>query len=226
MNELTALSAFLIGLAGGLHCLGMCGGIASALRLAVPADASHWPYTLSYNAGRIFSYTVAGAVAGGIGQMSSEYVPFTGPLLALLSGFMLLAMAAYLGRWWMGLTRLEHAGQVVWRRIQPLSKKFIPFSSPLASLPYGIIWGWLPCGLVYSTLTWALASGGAIEGAQVMLCFGLGTLPALIATSLGAHWLVTTLRQPAVRQSVAVLLALFAATLLYNGFRMLFMILN
>lgn len=220
MTEFSGFSAFLIGLAGGLHCFGMCGGIASALRLASPPHKSHWPYTVSYNVGRIISYTVAGAIAGGLGQMSSSFIPIAGPVLATLSGIMLLAMAAYLGRWWMGLTRLERIGQHVWKRVQPLSRKLVPFSSPLAALPYGIIWGWLPCGLVYSVLTWSLASGGALSGAQIMLCFGLGTLPALIATSVGAHWLVNALQKSMIRQIISALLAAFATLLLFNAFRM------
>lgn len=220
MTEFTGLSAFIIGLAGGLHCFGMCGGIASALRLASPSHESHWPYTVSYNVGRISSYTVAGAIAGGLGQMSSSFIPVAGPVLATLSGIMLLAMAAYLGRWWMGLTRLERIGQHVWKRVQPLSRKLVPFSSPWTALPYGIIWGWLPCGLVYSVLTWALASGSALSGAQIMLYFGLGTLPALIATSVGAHWLVSALQKPIVRQIIAGLLAVFATLLLLKAFRM------
>lgn len=219
MNEITYWSALLIGLAGGLHCFGMCGGIASALRLAAPAGTSHWPYTLSYNAGRLFSYTLAGALTGGFGQIIKQFVPLAGPILAFISGALLLAMAAYIGNWWHGLSYLERAGNRIWQYIQPLSQRFIPFNRPLSAVPYGIIWGWLPCGLVYSVLSWSLASTSAADGALLMLCFGLGTLPALLATAVGAHWLVTAIKHPVVRQTTAVLLTVFAVLLLARAAR-------
>lgn len=218
MNEINLFSALLIGLAGGLHCIGMCSGIAAALRFATPEQDNHWPYTLSYNAGRIISYTLFGALAGTLGQLSVMSLPHALPLLKLTSGILLLAMAAYLGRWWLGLRKLEQLGGKVWRRIQPLSKRFIPFRHPVAALPYGMIWGWLPCGLVYSALSWSMVSGDARQGALIMLCFGLGTLPALLAASIGASWLVSALKSNGLRQTVAGLLAIYAVLLLATLF--------
>lgn len=212
----------MLGLAGGLHCFGMCGGIASALRMATPNQHSHWPYTLSYNSGRIISYALAGSLAGALGQMGSR-LPGGPAVLGLISGLLLLAMAAYLGRWWLGLTWLERQGAGLWRYLQPLSQHFVPFSSPLAAFPYGLIWGWLPCGLVYSTLSWALASGSAVDGGLIMLCFGLGTLPALVATAFGAQWLMTRLQQGWVRQCLALMIALFALAILTRAIQHLLM---
>ena len=218
MTGISLMGALLIGLAGGVHCVGMCSGIAGALRFATPPAHSHWPYTLSYNAGRILSYTLFGAVAGFIGQLSVQGLPGAFPVLKVISALLLLAMAAYLGRWWLGLRRLEQAGGFIWKHLQPISKRFIPFRHPVAALPYGMIWGWLPCGLVYSALSWAMVSGSSASGALVMLCFGLGTLPALLASSLGAAWLATSLQRPWVRQSVAIFLALYALFLLGSVF--------
>lgn len=218
MNELGFLSALLIGLAGGIHCIGMCGGVSLAMNAAIPAKHNKLFYTLAYNAGRIFSYVIAGILTGAFGQIATHYVPLSGPILLVISCIMLIAMAAYLGNWWRGLTYIEQAGSVLWRYLQPLSKRFIPFKTPLHAVPYGMIWGWLPCGLVYSTLTWALASGSALDGGLIMAGFGLGTLPTLIATALGAQWLSRQLKQFWVRQVIACSLLCYALLLILRVF--------
>ncbi|MBU3022845.1 sulfite exporter TauE/SafE family protein [Aestuariibacter sp. A3R04] len=218
MNELSFFSAFLIGLAGGIHCVGMCGGVTLAMNAAIGVNRNRLIYTLAYNAGRIFSYIIAGIITGAVGQIATHYLPFSGPILVLMSCIMLIAMAAYLGNWWRGLTYIERAGQGLWRYFQPFSKRFIPFRSPFHAFPYGMIWGWLPCGLVYSTLTWALASGSALEGGQIMAGFGLGTLPTLIATALGAQWVTKQFKHPLVRQVIACSLLCYAFLLIQRVF--------
>lgn len=218
MNEFSFLSAFLVGIAGGVHCIGMCGGVSLALAGAIPKDNNGLPYALAYNFGRIFSYILAGAITGAVAQIAKKFVPLTGPILAILSGIMLLSMACYLGNWWRGLTRVEALGNYLWKPIQPLAKRFLPFRSPLAAIPYGMIWGWLPCGLVYSTLTWALASGSAFSGMVIMAGFGLGTLPALLATWAGANWVLKGFRQPMVRQLIALSLLVYALYILWRAF--------
>ena len=217
MEGINYLSAFLIGLAGGVHCVGMCGGIVAALRMVSPKDANPLPYTLAYNLGRIFSYTVAGALTGAIGQMASEFIPLANYVLTLLSGIMLLLLACYLGKWWTVLTALESFGKGLFSKLQPVSKKFLPFKSPMHAIPYGIIWGWLPCGLVYSTLTWSLAAGNATQGAALMLFFGLGTLPTLLAASAGSQLLLRGFQHTVTRQVIAVLMALYSVLLIYRA---------
>ena len=217
MNDLTFWSAFLVGLAGGVHCIGMCGGVVIAFNAATPDSKSKWPYTLAYNSGRILSYVGAGAITGALGHIVTRHLPYSGPILAIISAFMLIAMACYLGQWWNGLVHVERLGKQLWRRIQPFSRQFIPFKSPLHALPYGMIWGWLPCGLVYSTLTWSMASGSLLAGATIMAGFGLGTLPTLIATALGADWLTRSFRLPVVRQCLALMLFLYACLLMWRA---------
>lgn len=217
MTEFSPLAAFLVGVAGSVHCLGMCGGIAGALRAACPAGSASLPYALAYNLGRISSYAIAGALTGWLGLIAQATLLKGLSLLTLLSGVMLLLMALYLGQWWRGLTKIEALGQHLWKHIQPLSKRFIPFKSPLSAVPYGAIWGWLPCGLVYSTLTWSLASGSALHGALVMICFGLGTLPALLAAGAGAGWLMNILRNRNTKTLVALLLLIYALFLIYRS---------
>lgn len=209
----------MVGLAGGVHCVGMCGGIVATLRMVTPSDKPALPYMLSYNLGRIVSYTLAGGITGLLGQIAANYIPLASYLLSLISGVMLLLLACYLGKWWTGLTAVERIGSKLFSHLQPLSKKFLPFTSPLSAFPYGFIWGWLPCGLVYSTLTWSLATGSTVQGAALMLCFGLGTLPTLLAAGAGAHWLVKGLQNNTVRQTIALIMAIYAVYLIYSAIR-------
>lgn len=217
MNELSLTSAFLIGLAGGVHCLGMCGGIVGAFRMMTPSAGNVAWYTLSYNVGRISSYTLAGIIAGAMSSLSVAVLPGSKLILLILSALMLIAMACYLGQWWNGLILIEKIGSKLWKLIQPWSKRFLPFKTPLHALPYGFIWGWLPCGLVYSTLTWALASGDPVAGGWIMLCFGLGTLPTMFAAALSVNWLMQGLRHPFLKQVIAVGLAFFGLFQLYHA---------
>ncbi len=218
MTELNAFSAFLVGIAGGVHCIGMCGGVVAALNAVTPADQNKLPYTLAYNFGRITSYTIAGAITGALGQMATNFIPLGGPILSFISAIMLLLLACYLGNWWRGLVHVEALGQRLFRTLQPVSKRFIPFKNPAYAIPYGFIWGWLPCGLVYSTLTWSLAVGNAIDGALIMLAFGLGTLPTLVAASVGSQYLIKGFKHPIVRQAIAISLLMYAIFLIYRAF--------
>lgn len=218
MDGINYFSAFLIGLAGGVHCVGMCGGIVAALRVVSPKGASVLPYTLAYNMGRITSYTLAGAITGALGKIAADFVPLANYALSLLSGIMLLLLACYLGKWWTGLSVLENAGKGLFAKLQPLSKRFLPFKTPLSAVPYGFVWGWLPCGLVYSTLTWSLAAGNALQGAGIMFFFGLGTLPTLLAASAGSQYLVQSFQHSYVRQVIAVIMAIYATYLIYGAF--------
>ena len=126
---------------------------------------------------------------------------------------MLFLLACYLGKWWTGLTVLENAGKGLFSKLQPLSKRFLPFKTPFSAIPYGFIWGWLPCGLVYSTLTWSLAAGTAVEGAALMFFFGLGTLPTLLAASAGSQYLIRSFQHTYFRQIIAIIMAIYAAYL-------------
>ena len=216
MNELSLLSAFFIGLAGSVHCIGMCGGIAGAFTFAIPKGARISPYIASYNAGRIVSYAIAGALTGLLGSIFSSKVLIGLAILKGLSIFFLLLLALYISDLFKGLQILEKAGANFWKLIMPLGKQLIPFKNPGASLLYGMVWGWLPCGLVYSALAWSLAAGSALQGALIMLFFGLGTLPALIASSLGASFLLPLLQNINTRRAVAVLLFMFALFLTFD----------
>ena len=201
-----AFAALAAGLLGGVHCAGMCGGIVASLSAA--ARGPPLPRQLAFNAGRIASYSLAGAIAGGVGTLLQAIVPIAGVQLVLFiaANVMLLLLGLYVAGWGRAVLRLEAAGGAVWRRIEPLRRHFFPIDSTARALGAGAVWGWVPCGLVYSLLTLALASGDAVSGAAVMAMFGLGTLPALLAAGLAAQRLLAVRRLPWVRQAAGAIM--------------------
>jgi len=188
MIEFSLLAVFLIGLLGGVHCLGMCGSIVGIFTTQVPAGRARWPFHLAYSSGRITSYAIAGALVGALGQtglLLRDAVPVQ-HLLFALSSLMLLLLGMYLGGWWGAVRRFEQVGGMLWKHLQPLTSRLLPVSTLPRALGLGALWGWLPCGLVYSVLLTALASASPQSGAAIMLAFGLGTLPNLLA--IGLFW--------------------------------------
>lgn len=211
MPELSLLSAFLVGLLGGGHCVGMCGGIVSAVSLSMPGQKPNAGFHFSYNTGRIASYTVAGLLAGLLGS-SSLFLNHLLPVekaLYLLANLMLITLGLYLAGWWRGVLILEKAGGTLWKRIQPLSKTFLPVHTARQAFALGLLWGWLPCGLVYSVLVAALATGSAWQGGALMLAFGLGTLPTLLAMGMAAVRLRQFLQNVWIRRGSGLLVLAF-----------------
>jgi sulfite exporter TauE/SafE len=188
MNEFSIIAVFLVGLLGGVHCLGMCGSIVGIFTTQLPKDCSRWPFHLAYSSGRIASYTVAGALVGTVGQagmLMRDAVPVQ-HLLFALSSLMLVMLGLYLAGLWGAVRRLENLGSGLWKRLQPYTTKLLPVNTVPRALALGALWGWLPCGLVYSVLVTSLASGSTVKGALIMAAFGLGTLPNLLA--IGLFW--------------------------------------
>jgi sulfite exporter TauE/SafE len=211
------LPGLLIGFLGSGHCLVMCGGIVSALQMMMPnqSPAEKLKLQLALSAGRISSYALFGALAGYLGMQAMALAGFGKPLLQLLSGLMLLLMALYISRLWTGLTALERLGKKLWLVIQPLAARLLPLNSTFKAFGYGLCWGYLPCGLVYSALAGSLASGSALQGALWMLAFGLGTLPALLLAGQAAGALQQLKNKAVVRYSVALILAAYGLQTIY-----------
>ena len=209
MIELSLISAFLVGLLGGGHCVGMCGGIVSAVSMYLPSQPKNVLqknpkilFLIAYNLGRILSYTLAGMLAGLIGA-SSFFLNHVLPiqhLLYLMSSLMLILLGLYLAGFWYGITAIENAGRALWAKLQPYSKRYIPVQNLKQAFFLGGLWGWLPCGLVYSALIAAMATGSALNGGLLMLAFGLGTLPTLLAMGMTAVKLKATLQNVWVRR--------------------------
>ncbi len=188
MSEFSLLAVFLVGLLGGVHCLGMCGSLVGLFTTQVPAAHARWPFHLAYSSGRIASYAVAGALVGAIGQaglLMRDAVPVQ-HLLFALSSVMLVLLGMYLAGIGGAVRKLEKMGSGLWRHLQPYTTRLLPVTTVPRALGLGALWGWLPCGLVYSVLLTALASGDMAHGATTMLAFGLGTLPNLLA--IGLFW--------------------------------------
>jgi len=200
------LGALLLGLFGGLHCIGMCGGIAASLGGLLGAQ-NRPRLHLVYNAGRITSYCIAGGVAGGLGLSVASVAGHQGIVaLRVVAGFFLVAIGLHLAGWWRGLNHLERLGQHLWRRISPLGARLRPLDRGWKIALFGMVWGWLPCGLVYTALAGAMASGGAAPGALFMACFGIGTLPALLASGAFAETLQRAVATIHVRWAAGALL--------------------
>jgi hypothetical protein len=225
LSDVSLLSALLVGFFGGVHCVGMCGGIVGALTLGLPEQvrnrpAGAWPFHIAYNLGRISSYTVAGALAGGLGAGLLQLTELRQAQLVLqvFAAMFMAALGLYLGGWWSGLRYVERLGGTLWRRIEPLGRRLLPVATPLRAFLLGLVWGWLPCGLVYSVLIWALSAGSAVQGAQLMFAFGLGTLPNLLLMGVLAAKLGSFVRQPWPRRVAGGLVLAFAVVLLVRAF--------
>lgn len=210
MAELDYLAALGLGLAGAGHCLGMCGGIAAALNLGAHHGAA---VTFLYHLGRIASYTALGALLG-FAAGSVDFGPWNIGL-RYLAGAMLIAMGLYIGNWWYGLLYLERFGAVLWRPVQRIAKRWLPVRNGLHALALGLCWGLMPCGLIYSSLTWAATAGDALHSALLMLVFGIGTLPAMLAVSFGAAGVRRVLADAGLKRALAIVLILAGAWTLY-----------
>lgn len=200
------ITAFLVGLLGGVHCVGMCGGIVGALSFSVSPDKKQTPSTLfpillGYNLGRITSYTLAGAIIGGLSAtlISLTDLHQSQLILQTIAAIFMITLGLYLANIWTGLVKIEAVGKKLWGLIEPLGRRFIPVASFTKAIPLGFFWGWLPCGLVYSVLIMTLSAGSMSKGALLMLAFGLGTLPNLLAMGFIATKLSQFTRKPVVK---------------------------
>jgi len=206
VSAIDYLGAVGIGLAGAGHCLGMCGGIAAALNLGGPRSTA---VTVFYHLGRISSYTLLGALLG-FAAGTIELAAWTIGL-RYIAGALLIAMGLYIADWWRVLSILERAGAKLWRPVQRLSSRWLPVRDWRGALALGLCWGLMPCGLIYSSLAWAATSQDALTSGLLMLLFGLGTLPAMVATSFGAEHVQAALRKRGLKVLIALLLILAGA---------------
>lgn len=213
--------AFLMGLFSSFHCLGMCGSIIGTLTLSLSSEIRArkrrlTPFILSYNLGRILSYSAAGMLAG-----SLKYVlqlPFGEGhghrILQIIAAAIMAGAGFYLAGWFPRFAYLERAGARLWRRIEPIGRHLIPVTNLSQAFLFGTVWGWLPCGLVYTALALSASSGDPARGALTMIAFGAGTLPAVMGVGIMTSWMVKLARMRRFRQAagiIMILLALMAA---------------
>ncbi|MBI42637.1 sulfite exporter TauE/SafE family protein [Marinobacter lutaoensis] len=206
-------SAFLIGLLGSTHCLGMCGGISASLSMALPVGkgfrARQSLMLLSFNLGRIASYTGIATLIALLSTHAAASWASVGLVLRSLAGLLLVFMGLSMAQWWQGIRYVERLGAPVWRRLAPAARALMPVRRPWQALALGAVWGWLPCGLVYSTLGWAALQPTTASAALTMFFFGLGTLPSMFATGYAAQWIQGLQKQQGFRRASGVLLILF-----------------
>lgn len=218
VETLSFTAAFLIGLLGGAHCIGMCGGITGTFGLNAQGGLTQrFIKNLSFNLGRISSYTLIGFIVGLASSLLATLSPTVGMILRLIAGIFIILMGLYVADWSRAITKIEKPGQWIWKRIQPLTKPFLPADTAQKSLFLGLLWGWLPCGLVYSTLVLASANATPSGSALVMLAFGLGTLPTMLATGLLASQLSNIIRNKSIRNLAAVLMILMGAWIIWGN---------
>jgi len=206
---LATLSATaLLALAGGLHCAAMCGGLAATFTFAIPdpqrRGARLWYWQGLLGAGRVLTYSLLGALAGALGGSLLARLGGGSHLHwpALLSGVLMILLAAHLLGLSAPMRALERIGARVWRRLSPLTRPLLPLDHPLKALALGALWGFLPCGLLYSALLLAAATGSAPGGALAMAVFGLVTLAPVASTGVFAGQ-ISRLRQKPVKHLAA-----------------------
>jgi sulfite exporter TauE/SafE len=206
------LAAFLIGLVSAGHCLGMCGG----LMVAAGLNSTRPILTAYYNIGRITTYV---ALASVLSYFSHLLPSHTLPWLQVLSGSLLLLSALYFLGWNHWLKKFEQVGVPLWQRLQPLSKKLLPIDSAKTAYSIGLLWGFIPCGLIYTAVAFSLGMATVLQSALAMLFFGLGTLPAMIGSALMANRIRPWLYHPKVKFILAGLMLLFALTIWLNAYQ-------
>lgn len=229
MIDFTITGAFLVGLMGAGHCIGMCGGLVGAFSQQLPRRASdnillgQLKFILSYNLGRIISYTLAGALVGGSASLLSTLFSLDAYLVSMrvFAGVMMIITGLYIAQIWAGVVQIERVGKWLWRLISPVANKLLPITDLRHAFAAGLLWGWLPCGLVYSTLTWAVAANSAQQGALIMAAFGLGTLPALVSAGVAARYFAQLVQQRKVRIFSGLILVSFGIQTLYIAFAQL-----
>ncbi len=190
-----------------------------ALTYSLPLEVRNqrrklWPYILLYNLGRLLSYTIAGALFGGIGAILYNTIsPHFGYLfLQYFAALVMISVGLYIAGWFPKYAYIERLAAPIWHFLEPYGRALLPVASPLQAFAYGMIWGWLPCGLVYSALLLTITSSGSLEGGLFMLAFGIGTLPAMMGIAMVAEKIVRYARQPAVRVVAGLFLVILGLT--------------
>ena len=218
-------TALLVGFLGGVHCLGMCGPLAGAFTFSLAPDLQKqslriMQMQLFYNLGRLSSYLLLGLLAGLVGVLLIE----AGNLFAMqrwllgMAGVWMLILAAWLLGWSRLPTYLEGVGGHWWSHVSGRWRaNFLPVRYGYQAYVMGLIWGWMPCGLVYSTLILAMSSGAVWSGALVMVAFGVGTLPNLLLIGASAFWLTRFQRNVWLVRIAALGMAIFGCLTLWQS---------
>ena len=216
--------ALLMGLFSSLHCLSMCGSIVGSLTLSLKRDIREnkrllLPFVASYNAGRIISYTIAGLFAGLAEHVLSA--PFGEGhghrILQMISALVMLGAGLHIAGWFPRFAYIEKFGRGFWLQIEPYGRRLVPVETLPRAFVFGMIWGWLPCGLVYAALALAATTGDVVRSTFAMFAFGLGTIPAVMGVGVMTSLLVRLSGMTKFRQAAGVTLILLALMAAFPG---------
>lgn len=207
------LVALLMGLFSSLHCLGMCGSIIGSLTLSLRREIREqksllMPFVFSYNVGRITSYSLGGLLAGLAHHVLSMPLGegHGHRILQIVSALIMAGAGLHIAGWFPRFAYIEKAGGVIWKRIEPYGRRLIPVETLPKAFVFGMIWGWLPCGLVYTALALAATTGDVVRSTFTMLAFGVGTLPAVMGVGIMTSLLVRLSNMKKFRQAAGVTL--------------------
>lgn len=174
----------------------MCGGIMGALTAGLNQEIQDNKqklnvYVVAYNVGRVASYAISGYIAAVMGNRLVNILPNDQiDFQILLSNITLIIIGLHLTGYLRKLIMLEKIGRPLWSTIEPYARKLIPVKNLPQAVVFGMVWGWLPCSVVYALLIWAALSGDGPTGLLIMLLFGLGTMPIVLATGIVSHWMI------------------------------------
>ncbi|AWB67331.1 sulfite exporter TauE/SafE family protein [Saccharobesus litoralis] len=206
------ISAFTIGFLASSHCLAMCGGISAAI-----GHDKNCVAIAAYHLGRITTYTLIGALVGLASQtLLSEIKPAL-IVVKVLAGSLIILMGLYVARLSLLINYFEKLFTPLWQLIQPHAAKTLKQKSISQRFVAGALWGWLPCGLVYSTVAWAMSSTSLYQGALIMLCFGIGTLPSMLTTSFMSQQVVQLLKHNQVKLVAGLSLCAYGIYTIFVG---------
>jgi len=216
--------ALLMGLFSAFHCLGMCGSIIGSLTLSLKREIREnkrllLPFVASYNSGRVLSYSMAGMLAGFAENVLS--IPLGEGhghrILQILSAIVMLGAGLHIGGWFPRFAYIEKFGNIVWRRIEPYGRRLVPVETLPRAFVFGMVWGWLPCGLVYTALALAATTGDVFRSTFTMLAFGLGTMPAVMGVGIMTSWMVKLSNMKRFRELTGIVLILLALMATFPG---------
>jgi sulfite exporter TauE/SafE len=216
--------ALLMGLFSAFHCLGMCGSIIGSLTLSLKREIREnkrllLPFVASYNAGRVLSYSMAGMLAGFAENVLSMPLGegHGHRILQILSAIVMLGAGLHIGGWFPRFAYIEKFGNVVWRRIEPYGRRLVPVETLPRAFVFGMVWGWLPCGLVYTALALAATTGDVFRSTFTMLAFGLGTMPAVMGVGIMTSWMVKLSNMKRFRELTGIVLIFLALMATFPG---------
>lgn len=218
MNLIDPVLAIGLGLAGAGHCLGMCGGL--AVSIGIGSEGRGTGVLLSYHAGRVCSYALLGAGLGYLLGLGVGVTPHLLTVLRYLAGLLLIAMGLYISGWWRGLVYVEQVGAALWKPMQILAGRWIPPRNTGRGFALGLCWGAMPCGLIYSSVTWAASQASGPAAGFLMLLFGVGTLPAMLGVGLVSTQMQRIFKSRQWKTATSVLLILAGLWTLFQALNM------